>query len=211
MKSLKSRIMLIMCIGFLSFVISGCGLNQDSKNETKSFEGNEVEEIYIKTGAQNIELRPSNDAYIKVSMKTALELPAKLSGNVLTVDVEESDNMINIKTETLYVDLPGEVYKKISLITTSGNITGEKLNTDELVLTSDSGEIDINGFDGKMLKGEIVAGNVTLKGINGDLDINNDTGNVTVSHKGIFQNDSSIRSNTGKVEVEFENKPDSCN
>lgn len=207
MKNLNSKLIIGLSVGFLSLIISGCGSDSASKNETKSFEGQKVEEIYIKTGGQNIELRPSSNEEIKVSMNTDKELPAKVNGNVLTVDIKESSDFINFKTDTVYVDVPGETYKKISLITTSGNIKGKDLNTEELTLNSDSGEIDIDGYNGNKIIGEFVASNVKLEGINGDLAIKNDTGNVSVFHKGIFENDSSISSNTGKVELNIESKP----
>ncbi|WP_445506039.1 DUF4097 family beta strand repeat-containing protein [Niallia sp. 03190] len=209
MKNLSSKLVLILNVGIICSIISGCGSNSLSKNETKSFEGQKIEEINIKTGGQNIEFRPSNGKEVTVKMKAEKELPAKVEDNVLSVVIEDSSDFINFKTETLYVDIPKDTYKKINLVTTSGNITGEDLKAEKLILTADSGEININGFEGDKVKGEVVSGNVKLVNIMGDLSIENDTGNVSVSHKGTFKNDSSISSNSGEIEAKLEDKPNS--
>ncbi|WP_129706762.1 DUF4097 family beta strand repeat-containing protein [Priestia megaterium] len=207
MKNLNNKILSILSIGALSIMVTACGSNSAS-SKSKSVEGGKIEQISIKTDGQNIELRPTDGSNVKVKMKSDEELPVKVDGNSLAVDIGESSKFINFKTETLYVDLPSDMYKKISLETQSGNITGENLKAENLLVTSDSGNIDIDGYEGKKVTGDVVAGNVKFNSASGDFDLNNETGDITISHKGSFNSDSNLFTQSGKINLSFNGKPD---
>lgn len=187
--------------------ITGCGLETGSAKQVKAFEGKQVQEVVIKTEGQNISVRPSSSQEVKVSIDADKEVPMDLNGGVLSIELGSSSNFINFKNSTLHVELPSQAYRKLSLITASGQITGEELRADELQLSTDSGDIKINGYDGSQITGEVAAGSIDLKNVNGNIVLNNDTGNIKISHNGKIGKESVIRTETGSVDFAFENKP----
>ncbi|OEH94412.1 DUF4097 family beta strand repeat-containing protein [Bacillus solimangrovi] len=209
MRKLNNRMITLFSIGFMVLLLGACNSDSASNFESKSFEGGNVEEIYVKADGQNIEVRPSNDSTVKVNMEDVEDIPATVEGNVLKVNLENSSGIVNLKTKTLYLDVPNTMYKKISLISTSGNISGEGLKAEELVFTTDSGNISINGIDSNKLFSENVAGNVELENANGDFVITNQTGNIILSHNGMLGSDSNINTLSGKIVVNFNQKPNS--
>ncbi|MEK8127726.1 DUF4097 family beta strand repeat-containing protein [Paenibacillus filicis] len=191
----------------LMMIMTGCGSEAGSAKQTKTFDGKQVQELVIQTEGQHIEVRPSGNQEIKISMDANQEIPAALSGDVLSIKLGSSSSVINFKTAKLQVDLPSKTYRKLSLMTASGQITGEGLQAQELQLSSDSGNIEINGYEGNQIKGEIVAGNLDLKSVNGGLILNNDTGHIQISHKGKMGMESRIKTGSGSVDLVFENRP----
>ncbi|MGE7603372.1 DUF4097 family beta strand repeat-containing protein [Peribacillus sp. NPDC097675] len=209
MRNLNRRFMFILTVSMLGIFMAACGSDTTSDVEPKSFEAKEIEEIFVTTDGQNIEMRPSDNEKVKVSAKAGKEVPITLEGTVLTVDLEGSSSLINFKTDTLYVEVPRKIFKKISLNTTAGKISGKKITAEELIVTADSGQIDINGFEGKKIGGEIVAGDMNLKKIEGKFSLTNDTGDIDISYKGVLEENSTITTHSGKVIMKFESKPNS--
>lgn len=149
MKKGYLSIIAAVSIGILSIGLAGCGLSVP-ENTTKSFEGEQVEQIDIHTVGQQIVLRSSNDAQVKVSMNTDKPLPAALKDGVLTIDIAPPTGLVNFKTATLYVEVPAKRFRQMKLISTSGNISVENVTAEELSATTDSGSIAIKGFKGKV-------------------------------------------------------------
>lgn len=201
----SKKITALVLAGVLALTLAGCGSKASSAGKT--FDGGQVEEIIIKTDGQNIEILPAGSGEIKVSTKAGKEIHADLSGGVLDINYGSSSNLVNLKTDTLQVELPDKQFRKISLTTFAGKIQGKGLKADELVFQGDSGSLEINGFEGNQIQGKIVAGDIQLSGVAGDFKIENDAGNVKVSHTGKLAQESSIRTGTGKVEMTFDNVP----
>lgn len=204
MKKIKRKFISLGSIGLLVLGLTACN-SKNTKEETYNVE--KVNEIVVKTDGQDIEVRPTDDKNVKVSMKGAKEIPAQINGDVLTINIEESSGFINLKTKTLYVDVPEKIYKKVSIITTSGNVSGEKIKAEELIFTSDSGDIDINGYEGKKITGKVVSGHIKLEKVDGDLAVKNADGNISITHNGTLEHDSDITSHSGKIDIQFLKKP----
>ncbi|GAA0133850.1 hypothetical protein YSY43_06900 [Paenibacillus sp. YSY-4.3] len=203
----KIKMMTMVFAAVMVLFLSGCDSKPSANSAGKIFDGKQVEEIVIKTDGQNIEIRPASSAEIKVSTKGGKEISAELNDGVLDVNYGSSSALVNFKTDTLQIELPDKQFAKISLTTFAGQIKGEGLKADELMFTGDSGSLEINGFEGKRIQGKIAAGDIELTGIAGDFIIENDAGNVKVSHNGQLAHESSIRTETGNVEMTFENAP----
>lgn len=191
----------------LALSLSGCDSKPSVNSAGKTFDGTQVEEIILNTDGQNIEIRPAGSSEIKVSTKGGKEAIAELNGGVLDVNYGRSSSLVNFKTDTLQVELPDKQFRKISLTAFAGQIKGEGLKADELVFIGDSGRLEIKGFEGNHIQGKVASGDIELTGITGDFHIENDAGNVKVSHNGQLGQGSSIRTGTGKVEMAFENAP----
>ncbi|WP_281889302.1 DUF4097 family beta strand repeat-containing protein [Paenibacillus sp. YYML68] len=207
MNQAKRKLMMLICAAGLVLTIVGCSSNAVSGQQEQSFDAEQVQEIKLTTEGQNIQVRPSKSTELKVSTDSGKELPVQMSGSVLTIDAAASSGIINFKTGTVFVDLPEKMYRKISLKSSSGSITGNNVKAEELVLQADSGNIEMNGFEGGLLRSELVAGDMSLNQVDGALAIDNDTGHVKISHKGNVKANSSIRTSTGKIELSFLNKP----
>lgn len=66
----------------------------------------------------------------------------------------------SLKSPTLIVQLPPKLYEKIQILSDHGSITGERLESTELLIETDNGSIDL---------GQISAGNFTVKSDNGTI------------------------------------------
>ncbi|WP_019638824.1 DUF4097 family beta strand repeat-containing protein [Paenibacillus fonticola] len=211
MKAIKT-IMSAVCISILAIALTGCGSQANSDNNKSSaqaFDANQVAEVIVHTGGQNIDIRPAAGTEVKVGAKAGKEAKISLNGDVLNIDWGDSSKIVNFKTDTLQIELPDKQYRKISLTTASGEIKGDKLKADELVVGSDSGKVEITGFEGGKVAGNVIAGDLELKDITGDFQVGNDTGSVKISHSGALMQQSRITTGTGNIELKFVDAPGS--
>ncbi|MNO18871.1 hypothetical protein D3C76_85910 [compost metagenome] len=133
---------------FIMLVLAGCG--DKAVEKTASFEGSKVQQIEVKTDGQSIQVSLSKDSEVKLRMKTDGELPAVLEEGVLAVNAEPASGFIHLKNETIYLELPEQSYESIRLATSSGNITFEDGQVEQIVLDADSGNITVTGFAGEI-------------------------------------------------------------
>ncbi|GGF86722.1 hypothetical protein GCM10010912_35000 [Paenibacillus albidus] len=131
---------------FLMLGLAGCG--DKAVEQTASFAGGKVQQIQINTDGQSVKVSRSEDAEVKIRMKTSGELPAVLDGDVLTVNLEPASGFIHLKSATLYLEIPDQSYQSISLITTSGDIELADAQARDIQLAADSGSITVSGYTG---------------------------------------------------------------
>ncbi|MGW9529351.1 DUF4097 family beta strand repeat-containing protein [Paenibacillus terrae] len=208
MKNWRNKGITLLCVSMLVVIVAGCNSDSDAKSEVKTFNSDNIKEIYVQTDSQNIELSRSSNEQIEVR-STDKGVTTAEEGGSLKVNAPESSSVFNPKTTTVYVALPNQLYEKVNLTTKSGKITGKDSKTKELNVSGDSGSIDINGFEGEKIVTHMSAGDINLVGISGGMEVSADTGNINISHQGEIGQDSSVRSNSGGIEVKLDPAPSS--
>lgn len=208
MKKLNRNMLACICVGVMSLVLASCSSeSSDAITKAQTFDGKLVEEVMVKTDGENIVLRPSRNEEVRVRASADHKIQADLNGNILTVQPSGSSGIVNLKTVTLYVEVPAKSFRKLTLRTLAGQISGENVKANELYLSADSGKIIINGFEGDKLGGDMISGNVDLQKVDGALSIKNDSGDVNIANSGMMEKDGSIKTNSGNVVVKFDSKP----
>lgn len=134
---IKASFIFTIC---LIVLLTGC---KEAEEHVETWKTAEIDEMEIVANGNNIEFSPTDMEEITVRMKSSSELPYILDGTVLRVHAEDSSNFINFKTNTIQIDVPTTLFKKISLKTTSGNIIGQNLLAEEILIHTDSGNIDL--------------------------------------------------------------------
>ncbi|MHB8072380.1 DUF4097 family beta strand repeat-containing protein [Desulfosporosinus fructosivorans] len=142
---MKKIYKLVFCLCLLTLLTAGC---KAEDNIEYTFSSEEVEQIVVHTDGQNIELVPSEEDDVKISMATKDAWQAKLEDGSLSVDIPSPSGILNLKTQTLHVELPIKVYRTINLIATSGTIKVDDIQTTELSAETDSGNISIKAMEG---------------------------------------------------------------
>ncbi|MBO1001270.1 DUF4097 family beta strand repeat-containing protein [Pseudogracilibacillus auburnensis] len=139
MKHLRIKASFIFSI-CLIVLLTGC---KEAEEHVETWKAAEIDEMEIVANGNNIEFLPTDTEEITVRMKSSSELPYILEGTVLRVHAEDSSSFINFKTNTIQIDVPTTLFKKISLKTTSGNINGQNPLAEEILIHTDSGNIDL--------------------------------------------------------------------
>ncbi|QDY84676.1 DUF4097 domain-containing protein [Paenibacillus polymyxa] len=208
MKNWRNKGIAMLCASMLVVIVTGCSSDSDTKSEMKRFNSDNIKEIYVQTDSQNIELSRSDNEQIEVR-STGKEVTTVNEGSSLKVNAPESSSVFNPKTNTVYVALPNQLFEKINLTTNSGKITGKEGKSKELNVSGDSGSIDINGFEGEKIVAHMSAGDINLVGISGGMEVSSDTGSINIIHQGDIGQNSSVRSNSGGIEVKLDPAPSS--
>ncbi|MET3207351.1 UNVERIFIED_CONTAM: lia operon protein LiaG [Paenibacillus sp. PvR008] len=198
----------LLCVSMLVVIVAGCNSDSDAKSEVKTFNSDNIKEIYVQTDSQNIELSRSSNEQIEVR-STDKGITAVNEGGALKVNAPGSSSIFNLKTNTVYVALPNRLYDKVNLTTKSGKITGKDSKSKELNVSGDSSSIDIQGFEGEKIVSHMSAGDINLVGISGAMEVSVDAGNINISHQGEIAQDSSVKSNSGKIELKLDPAPSS--
>ncbi|PWV89407.1 putative adhesin [Paenibacillus cellulosilyticus] len=209
MRTYKLKMALVAYAAAAALIMSGCDSDSESTSgqAEQTFRADKVMEIAIQTDGQNIEIVPSSGSDIRINSKSGKEVPAELNGDVLSIHFESSAG-IHFKTDRLHIEIPSKTYRKISLASESGHIEGQQLDANELVLSGGSGKIEVSGYTGSRIEGHSAAGNIELTDVEGELNIDNDTGDVNIGYVGQITNKSSITTGTGDVQLKFDHKPD---
>ncbi|MDQ0496759.1 MULTISPECIES: DUF4097 family beta strand repeat-containing protein [Paenibacillus] len=208
MENWRNKGIALLCASMLAVLVAGCNSDSDAKSEVKRFNSDNIKNIYVQTDSQNIELSRSDNAQIEVR-STIKGVTISDEGETLKVIAAESSGIFNLKTNIVYVALPNRIYKKIDLITKSGKITGKDSKSKELSISGDSGSIGIQGFEGEKIVSHTSSGDINLAGISGGMEVSADAGNINISHQGEIAQDSSVKSNSGKIELKLDPAPSS--
>lgn len=208
MRKWRNKGVTLLCVSMLVVIVAGCNSDSDAKSEVKTFNSDNIKEIYVQTDSQNIELSRSSNEQIEVR-STVKGVTISDEGGALKVNAPGSSSIFNLKTNIVYVALPNQLYDKVNLTTKSGKIMGKDSKSKEMNASGDSGSIDIQGFEGEKIVSHMSAGDINLVGISGAMEVSVDAGNINISHQGEIAQDSSVKSNSGKIELKLDPAPSS--
>ncbi|WP_211748446.1 DUF4097 family beta strand repeat-containing protein [Paenibacillus sp. Marseille-Q4541] len=150
--------------------------------QTKEVNGADIRTIEIGhhyIGNIFIKMEPNTD-HITATLnneelheEVAPELLLSTSEHTLIVDTRVPDGTaakpstvngnLNKEPLTLSLIVPEKMYEQISLITQSGNITAEHMNTNTMVIKTDAGNLDMKQVNASKLNAESGAGNIFFK------------------------------------------------
>lgn len=203
MRMNKGEIYMFSFISVMILCLVACDTKANEAPVSKKFTAKNINEIYIKTVGENIKLHSTTDKNIKVNIGEVKDTKAKEEGERLEIITENSSAILNLKTATVHVYLPEKTYKKINVKTESGEVVGENIASKQLDLYSDSSDITIKNYKDGNIKGVSKSGGITLRGVEGKFDIQNDTGVVNVSGASNLKNESKIKTESSNINIDF--------
>lgn len=180
---------------------------KEVKTDTKEV-GTDFNSINISADVSDITILPSEDEKCRI-VNTAPEkvnCTAEILDKVLNVSISDSRNWFQklfSSKMSLTVYLPENVYKTLTLKTSTGTVSLEKAFTFEDVnLTVDTGDIRVENIVCDYLTAKSDTGNVSVGGVRADgkIDITTDTGDVILGKcksKEIF-----TKTSTGDVHLD---------
>jgi len=160
----------------------------------------ELTHISLDTNAEQLEehfdigLQTNNDQ-LKLAIKGKKKLSLKLTESYKSYNSE------------LVVMLPEQVYQEIELNSTAGTISYNHVNTDELRVKTDAGEIQVENAVTQQTKIENSVGLITVRDVKGKLDIQNSAGAVKL-YDDLIQEDVQISTEVGAVNVQVAQEPE---
>ncbi|MBY0595277.1 DUF4097 family beta strand repeat-containing protein [Bacillus bingmayongensis] len=207
MKSIKDKMYLFSFISVMTLCLVACDTKENAAPVSKKFAAENINEIYVKTAGQNIKLHSTTGKDIKVDTGEMKDLKVKEDGEKLEIITENSSSIVNLKTATVHIYLPEKAYEKIDIKTESGEVIGENITSKQLDLYSDSSNMTIKDYKGNHIKGVSNSGGITLQGIEGSFDIQNNTGEVNVSAASNLKNESEIKTESSHININFKKEP----
>lgn len=203
MKSKLQKLVLFLSI-VMMIGMAGCGSDE---TKTETFPGELVNNINIKTGANNIVIRSTDDDHIKISLTGYDDELAILKDDTLTIDIPMPDGGIHLQGQkSIYIDIPFDGCQAISVESTAGSVTVDNVTIGELSVKTEYGDIKTIGMKGvleaKSVMGEIITSlSISSEIVTGD----NGIGGQLKGYIGDTEDDSCIitlYSNVGKITLE---------
>ena len=174
---------------------------QEEKEEERSYEES-IQEIVIRVGSRDVELVRSKDS--RVAVEADADLHQMVQGSVLYLD-ENTASRVSVgllfafhDEHQLRVAVPDSI-RKITVVTTSGDVELQDVPARELVIRTASGDIS-GGLSSERLMMQTSSGDVSLD-VNGvrDIHIVSASGDIELKGEGFEQ--ASCRTSSGDVEV----------
>lgn len=118
------------------------------------------DKVDIQTDNSLVQISPSNDGqmHVDVENKTYRQhLAVDILDRTLVITLKEEPKKWgfftitgSFKSPTLIVQLPPKLYEKIQILSDHGTITGERLESTELLVETDNGSIDLNRINAEI-------------------------------------------------------------
>lgn len=193
-------------------------------SEERVLNGKEIDQIQVESDVASIKIGESSDEQIHVFLNGTMDeknkenyrLSVESHGNQAEIKFEMSENnkfgfsfFENNPFDTeLIISLPTKTFKEVNINSNVGKIEMETIRAEELVVGTNVGKITLNEYIGKMAELKTDVGSIEVINASGKMNIETNTGEVYLGMDKIDE-DIDITSDTGKVEVVVQNKPDS--
>lgn len=204
---MKEKVYVFSFLSLMIVSLVACDPKENESSVSQKFTAKNINEIYIKTVGENIKLHSTTEKDIKVNIGEMKGLKVKEDREKLEVITENSSSIVNLKTATVHIYIPEKTYKRIDVKTESGEVIGENIVSEQLNLYSDSSDMTIKEYKGNNIKGVSKSGGITLQGVEGSLDIQNNTGEVNVSTASNLKNESKIKTESSNINIKLEKEP----
>lgn len=185
----------------------------------ETIDGTKVESFSIKTDIANTTFIPSETNELKIRLTgeiTKADLPyakirlEELGGNVnvtakttrgfqIGIDVTRIFHFFSNKLQ-LVIELPDKTYNTLKAETDTGDLALHAIRADKLELISDTGTITLKSFAGSKLIAETDTGNLHLGLVSAAVDLESDTGNISLNLED-FPANSSLKTDTGDIQI----------
>ena len=219
--NVKKFVMWIAIVMFASFAIAAIvlvvtgdfSIAREQIDESKTFDVQGVNEIYIDTVSTDINIIPTNKEEIEVhfygevstNIKRVIpSLVAYKSGDELRVEIVHPKTFFigfNICRTKLDVYIPEDSIEVLKIITVSADTSVSDLKVDKFSLNAVSGDFKGESLFASDLRLNSISGDISLKEYKGDININNVSGDVVL--EGGRQNDNiEVVTVSGEVYIE---------
>lgn len=208
MKVMKGKRYMFLCISLMIVSLVACGTKENELADTKQFDAEHINEIYVKTVGENIKLYSTVEKNIKIDTGDTEGVKVKADGDKLEIIIENAPSIVNLKTATVQIYLPKKIYKKIDVETESGEVIGENMSSKKLDLYSDSSDMTIKNYKGDQMEGVSESGGITLQEVEGSFDIQTNTGEINVTTAFSVKNESKIKTESSHIHIKLEKEPE---
>lgn len=221
--NVKKFVMWLAIIMFASFATAGIilavtgnlSIAVEQIDESKTFEVQEINKIYIDIVSTDINIISTNEEEIRVhfygevSTNKKMELPSLVayqSGDELRIEIIQPKTIligISIWRTKLDIYIPEDSIEILKADTISSDTSVNNLKVDEFDLGTVSGDFKGESLFASDLRLNSISGDISLKEYKGDININNISGDVVL--EGGRQNDNiEVVTVSGDVYVEQE-------
>lgn len=221
--NVKKFVMWLAIIMFASFATAGIilavtgnlSIAVEQIDESKTFNTDEISEIYIDMVSTDINIIPTDEDEIRVhfygevSTNRKREIPSLVayrSGDELHIEIIQPKTIligISIWRTKLDIYIPEDSIEVLKADTISSDTSVNNLKVDEFDLGTVSGDFKGESLFASDLRLNSISGDISLKEYKGDIDINNISGDVVL--EGGRQNDNiEVVTVSGDVYIEQE-------
>ena len=221
--NVKKFVMWLAIIMFVSFATAGIilaitgnlSIAVEQIDESKTFNTDEISEIYIDMVSTDINIISTNEEEIRVhfygevSTNKKMELPSLVayqSGDELRIEIIQPKTIligISIFRTKLDIYIPEDSIEVLKADTISSDTSVNNLKVDEFDLATVSGDFKGESLFASDLRLNSISGDISLKEYKGDININNVSGDVVL--EGGRQNDNiEVVTVSGDIYVEQE-------
>ena len=201
-----------------SFITFRRGGNKVSLEEIQSFNSSNINELYVTTINTRINIYPTNEQEIKVSLagettrNMNYSLATEADGGVLRVQVEErqigwlSMNFFGESVE-LTIYLPRKQYDLLNIDTINGAIRMSGVEVTTMEIESVNGKVELEDIFSEMTSVRNINGRIMTRNLEGDLTAETTNGQIHFISETIDQK-MNLRSTNGRILMELEREPE---
>lgn len=232
MRDLNKKI-LVAAVTVLSIGVVGNVMKNTVFAETKStertFEIDNISNIYVKENNQKIVVEGSDTDNIKVIFEdttSKYQLNTEVHSDTLSIDVNRKnlfsrmfqipdfqnifsgDDWFEMGEPIVTVYVPNNQFDEINVEVDNGMIVAEDIHAKNIVAKTDNGRIEMEGVTSEELNLSTSNGRIKAEDITGDITAKTDNGVIDVKIDNLDRN-LKLETNNGKINVEVEKEPTS--
>ncbi len=184
--------------------------------ETKefSFSGNKVQNIQVYADTAEIEFSESDSSDLVIQSlysSNRNQAEVTLDGNTLHIKSNKKSNLnigfsFSKGKNLIRIQVPKQTFGKINIESDLGDINLEALQTDSLAVSTETGSINVRKTQTKKIDIKSELGSVKITRSTGDINIDNEMGNVEVVADSLEHN-YNISNEMGSIHISTKKEP----
>lgn len=216
----KKKFLMIASVIFIIGVIGSLFTHRSVQtpiSEEKSFDSTEVSAINIEAFNATVEILPTDDEEIKVTLdgtissSTEQKLNANIDNSTINISFDEQQTRwfnfdFTYEELTLTVYLPEKEYDSLKVYSDNGKVSAEQLTVANINIRSDNGRIQLEDIVSQSTNVESDNGKITLDNVEGDLIGKSSNGSITLLTEVIDRN-IDFSTDNGSIKIETEAEP----
>ncbi len=208
-----------LCAGIVLMITGNFSIAVEQIDETKTFDPEEINKIYIDITSTDINIISSTDEEIKVRFSGEVStnrnrdipsLVAYKSGDELRIEIIQPKTIfigISIWRTKLDVYIPEDSIEVLNMDTTSSDIDIDNLKVSDIDLKSVSGDFKGESIYAENIKFNTTSGDITINDYSGDINIHAVSGDLAL--EGGSQNENiEVVTTSGDMYIEQEDPSD---
>jgi lia operon protein LiaG len=208
-----------ICAGIVLMVTGDFSIAVEQIDETKTFDPEEINKIYIDITSTDINIIPTEDEEISVRFSGEVStnrnrnipsLVAYKSGDELRIEIIQPKTIfigINVWRTRLDVHIPEDSIEVLKVDTTSSDINISDLKVNEINFNGVSGDFKGESLFAEDIKFDTTSGDVNIKDYTGDINISTVSGDL-VLEDGIQNDNIEAVTTSGDIHIVQEDPSD---